>query len=105
MSGRVFPFFFVSYSLFFSQKYVQKEINSFKDTGDKCETCSFMNIMFCSVEKTQLYRYIWILMLDYWIVTFNKCLINTPQHGTQFQVYITNRFFDICLKFAIFGGN
>lgn len=49
--------------------------------------------MFCSVDKTQLYRCIWILMLNYWVVTFNKYLINTPQHGIQFQVYVTQRFF------------
>lgn len=49
--------------------------------------------MFCSVEKTQLYRCIWVLMLNYWVVTFNKYLINTPQRGTQFQVYVSHRFF------------
>ena len=32
-------------------------------------------------------------MLNYWIATFHKYLINTPQYGTQLQVYVTHRFF------------
>ena len=40
-------------------------------------------------------------MLNYWVATFYKYLINTPQHGTQFQVYVTHRFFFFFLIYAL----